>query len=56
LYNSSTAGARFAKSPVAHRDASPPHTGVDLEQHGRKLFQALRRVDFVAMGLNPSNG
>jgi hypothetical protein len=37
---------------VAQSGESPRAGVADLEQFGRKLFQSLWRLDFVAMGLN----
>ncbi len=39
---------------VAQHGASPRADATDLEKFGRKLFQALWRLDFLAMGLEKS--
>lgn len=40
---------------VAQRGESPRASLADLEKFGRKLFQALWRLDFLAMALNPNS-
>jgi SAM-dependent methyltransferase len=41
---------------VAQHGASPRASATDLEEFGRKLFQALWRLDFLAMALNTNSG
>jgi hypothetical protein len=41
---------------VAQNGASPRASATDLEEFGRKLFQALWRLDFLAMALNTNSG
>jgi len=45
---------REIAASVAQQGQSPRASVADLEKFGRKLFQALWRLDFVSMGLHPS--
>ena len=40
---------------VVQSAESPPASGADLERFGRKLFQSLYRLDFLAMALNANS-
>jgi hypothetical protein len=40
---------------MARSETSPRTSVADLEKYGRKLFQALWRLDCVAMALNPNS-
>jgi len=41
---------------VAQSGRSPRAGATDLEEFGRKLFQSLWRLDFLAMALNANGG
>ena len=46
--------ARFEKLPSGVVEGETRRVDqADLEKFGRKLFQSLWRLDFLAMGLNP---
>ena len=45
---------RDIAASVAQSNGSQRGSVADFEKFGRKLFQALWRLDFVAMALNPS--